>query len=520
MKPLMAVAMPAALLASLLAPSALAPSALAGDTAMTTLTMLVAGCNGCTITPINSRSDADVAYRGAPATVRKGVATMTVPTASTVGMYFDIRRGGKAWDSQRPGRVLIAVQYGGAPVGSRVTARQAKRARSGSPCWVGTSRPTLALEVRVETVKIPTLVLGNNDETSSRLVDTPLAWLVPTQPSLEPSWRPANGVLITDEQVDCEAEPRTGPIVGRAVGWARAGSWTDDLEVGPSGRFGYVVTAWNVQVLRLARARLVDTITGLRAGSIALARSGTRAYVPVRFGKRISVINTRTGRVTNRFDAPGEISSLAVTRDGSELYVPIAYRDTVAVMGARTGKVLARIPIPGNDFGYSIIMSLDGGRAYLSNGFGKVVVIDTAIRKVVNFTTLRDEGPGLSTVTGFAVTPDGERLLLASPERRAVVVLDSTTLREIARWRVRGRPHDVVVDPQGRRAYVSTNGIVPVDLATGEVLREIPVPRPTSPVDRLNVFRQRVNHLAISPDGRRLMAGTSENWTVVIAIVS
>ncbi|MHB8796004.1 MAG: YncE family protein [Candidatus Nanopelagicales bacterium] len=515
MKPLMAIAMPAAVLAGLLA-----PPAAAGDAAMTTITMLVADCNGCTVTALNSRSDADVGYRGAPARVRKGVATLTVPTASTVGMYFDIRRDGREWDSQRRGRVLIAVQYGGARVGGRVSAKQAKRARSGSPCWAGTTRPTLAIEVRVETVKIPVLVAGDDDEASPGLVDTPLAWLVPTQPSLGPSWRPASGVLITDEPVDCEAQPRTGPVVGRTVGWASAGSWTDDLAVGRNGRLGYVVTAWNVQVLRMARARLVGTITGLRAGSIVIAPSGTRAYVPVRFGKRISVINLRTGSVVDKFTAAGEISSLAVTRDGRELYVPIAYRDMVAVMGARTGKVLARIPIPGNDFGYSIIMSQDGRRAYLSNGFGKVVTIDTATRKVVNSTTLRDEGPGLSTVTGFAVTPDGARLLLASPERRAVVVLDSTSLREIGQWKVNGRPRDVVVDPRGTRAYVSTNGIVPVDLATGAMLREIPVPRPNSPLDRLDVFRQRVDQLAISPDGRHLMAGTSEDWTVVIKIVS
>jgi DNA-binding beta-propeller fold protein YncE len=372
----------------------------------------------------------------------------------------------------------------------------------------------------VETGQIPTTVRNGDGESVPGLVDTPLAWLVPTQPSLEPSWRPANGVLITDEPVDCEAQPRTGTVVGRTVGWARAGAWTDDLAVGSDGRFGFVVTAWNVQVLRMSRARVIDTVTGLRAGAIAVAPSGPRAYVPVRFGRKISVINTRTGRVIERFRAPGEISSLAVTRDGRELYVPIAYRDTVVVMGAQSGKVLARIPVPGNDLGYSIIMSTDGARAYLSNGFGKIVVIDTATRKVVNYRTIPDEGPGLTTVTGFAVTPDGGRLLLASPERRAILVLDTTRLREVARWAVRGRPHDVVVDPRGTRAYVATNGVVPIDLATGDVLREIPVPRPKSPVARLNVFRQRVNHLAISPDGRRLLAGTSENWTVEIRIVS
>lgn len=153
-----------------------APPAAAGDVAgRTTITMRVSDCEGCTIQPVLERIDADGVgdtYSGRTVTVRNGVAVMRVPTSATPGMSFRIN--GPRREDINAGPVIV-TQYKGFAPGTVVTPAQARRAQQASGCWVGTSAPTVTLEVRTMTVlmdKFPPDGPGKTRVTTG--------WLVPT----------------------------------------------------------------------------------------------------------------------------------------------------------------------------------------------------------------------------------------------------------------------------------------------------------------------------------------------------
>lgn len=148
----------------------------AGDApGTTTITMTVADCEGCTIQPALERIDADgkaATYSGTTVTVRNGVAVMRVPTSKTPGMSFRINGPRREDINAEP---VIVTQFKGYAPGTVVTPAQARRAKQASGCWVGTSAPSVALEVRTMRVLMPKFP---PDGPGRARVTT--GWLVPT----------------------------------------------------------------------------------------------------------------------------------------------------------------------------------------------------------------------------------------------------------------------------------------------------------------------------------------------------
>lgn len=153
-----------------------APPASGGDVGgSTTITMVVADCEGCTVQPVLERIDADgmsQSYSGATITVRNGTAILRVPTSKTPGMSFRI--DGPRREDINAGPVIV-TQYKGFPPGTVVTPAQARRAKQASGCWVGTSASNVTIEVRTMTVVMPKFP---PDGSGTTRVTT--GWLVPT----------------------------------------------------------------------------------------------------------------------------------------------------------------------------------------------------------------------------------------------------------------------------------------------------------------------------------------------------
>ena len=87
-------------------------------------------------------------------------------------------------------------------------------------------------------------------------------------------------------------------------------------------------------------------------------------------------------------------------------------------------------------------------------------------------------GTGEEKPVGIAVSPDGRRLYVALGAGHALVQLDATTLRELARVTIGRRPWGVALSPDGRVAFTAnglTDDISVVDTHTMKVVRSVKV---------------------------------------------
>jgi hypothetical protein len=172
-----------------------APPASAED--MTTVTITVTGCEGCTISSWLPVVTAD----GGPsdkAKVRNGVATLQIPTANTQGTSFQID---PVEDPYMDAVTLIVFQYKGAQPGERISKAQAMTYRRGSACWAGTAEATAQFRVRVRSVWGPAFDPMAKNPPKRAL--QPLAWVVPTQQSAAPYWPLFKGALQAQDTPVC-----------------------------------------------------------------------------------------------------------------------------------------------------------------------------------------------------------------------------------------------------------------------------------------------------------------------------
>lgn len=108
---------------------------------------------------------------------------------------------------------------------------------------------------------------------------------------------------------------------------------------------------------------------------------------------------------------------------------------------------------------------------------GSVAIIDTTTKKVTQTLTMQ----GTKRSNRLKFSPDGARVFVTDTDY-GLIVLDSSTRKEIKRIPIGTRMADVVITPDGTRAFVadaSSGAVAVVDLKTLEVIGRIltgPVP--------------------------------------------
>jgi YVTN family beta-propeller protein len=104
-----------------------------------------------------------------------------------------------------------------------------------------------------------------------------------------------------------------------------------------------------------------------------------------------------------------------------------------------------------------------------------VAVIDTAQNKVVG-TIPVPKGPH-----GLVITPDGRKVYVSSDGASTVSVIDTGGGRVIATIEVGANPHGLTISGDGRRVLAlgwGTNRVLVIDTATDRVITEVPVGQP------------------------------------------
>lgn len=150
---------------------------------------------------------------------------------------------------------------------------------------------------------------------------------------------------------------------------------------------------------------------------------------------------------------------------------------------------------PGTRGPMEILFSRDGERAYVAEfDTGDVAVVDVRRGAV----TARIPSGGREP-TALATLPDDRTLLVTNSASGSLAFLDMREGRLVTTLALPGMPWDVVVSPDGSRAFVSLNQldeVVAIDLAARRERGRVPT-------------GHRPRALALSQNGRRLVCGNA-----------
>ena len=167
---------------------------------------------------------------------------------------------------------------------------------------------------------------------------------------------------------------------------------------------------------------------------------------------------------------------IRLSPDGQQAYVANLKGGTVSVIDTASRKAVASIPVGRGPA--QVGFTGDGRLAFVSlSQEDRVAVIDPKTHEVVRKVPVGD-GP----IQLFA-TPDNQRLLVANQGSRknpgrTVSVIDLTSFKLTASIRTGRGAHGVVVDTDGRQAYVSNlydNTVTVIDLVAHKPVATVPV---------------------------------------------
>jgi YVTN family beta-propeller protein len=132
-----------------------------------------------------------------------------------------------------------------------------------------------------------------------------------------------------------------------------------------------------------------------------------------------------------------------------------------------------------------------------------VAVLDTATNMVVK-TIPVPPGPH-----GLVVTPDGRKVYVSSEGASTVSVIDAVTDSVVNSIDVGATPHGLAITPDGRQILVSafgTNRAVIIDATRDQIVGQVPVPQP--------------HNSAITPDGRTAYVASQEQGATALVILN
>jgi YVTN family beta-propeller protein len=240
-----------------------------------------------------------------------------------------------------------------------------------------------------------------------------------------------------------------------------------DSGVGRPGTDGQTM-----DVIDIASRRRVATIDFGRAERPHCPLFGTdgRLYVTTELTSTLTVIDPKTHAIVDRIPTgQPESHMLALTRDGTRAYTSNVGVGTVSAIDLKARRVAAVIPVSAR--AQRISLSVDDRWVFTADQTQpRLAVIETATNQVKHWVDL----PG--TAYGTAPTPDGRRLLITLPGVSGLGVLDLSSLRLERTLSVPRAPQEVLVQPDGRLAYVSCDAshqVAVVDLERWTIPRLI-----------------------------------------------
>jgi YVTN family beta-propeller protein len=236
---------------------------------------------------------------------------------------------------------------------------------------------------------------------------------------------------------------------------------------------------------------VVVLLGGCAGGTGSLsAAAAPKAYVGLFKDDAVAVVDTAQNKVLGTIAVPKGPHGLVVTPDARKVYVSSDGASTVSVIDTATDRVVASIDVGANPHGLAV--SGDGSRVLVSGwGSNRALIIDTVTDRVIG------EVPVAQPHNG-TLSRDGRTGWVASQQQgaTALVRLDLTAWKEVARVPLDKTPRGLELSPDGRRVLFTlagVNAIQVLDTATNRIAIQIPVG--ASP-----------HYAPFTPDGRSALA--------------
>ncbi len=223
----------------------------------------------------------------------------------------------------------------------------------------------------------------------------------------------------------------------------------------------YVSNQWSntISVIDLDNLTVINTLTtGDGPAGIALSADGGFLYVVDSYSSNLSVIDLNSGEEIRRLTTGNNPTGIQATPDGSKLLVTsrrsmgLPYNDTVAceitVVDDQKHMVIERMAIADAYMIENISFTPSGDLAFF-----------TLIRPKNNITTVQVDRGWMMT-HGFGV-------IEMKPEGRVIELLIDEPNQYFA------DPFDVIVDNDGKKAYISSSGVNYVSVINVDSIRNL-----------------------------------------------
>ena len=217
---------------------------------------------------------------------------------------------------------------------------------------------------------------------------------------------------------------------------------------------------------------------GKHPAHVVVTPDDRHAYVANGGENTVSVVDISARRVVETIAVGASPHGMRISPDGKQVWVANLKGGTVSVIDTQTRKQIAQIAVGKGPA--QVGFTPDGRLGFVSlSEENRVAVIDPASRKV-----MRKVSVGTVPIQIYA-TPDSRLLLVANQGTRkkpgsTVSIIDLETFKAVATVETGSGAHGVVVDRDGRHAFVTNtyaNTVSVLDIGARKVVATVQVGR-------------------------------------------
>ena len=258
---------------------------------------------------------------------------------------------------------------------------------------------------------------------------------------------------------------------------------------------------------------------GEQPHSVILSGNGQKAYVSNQWSDNVFVIDLAASKVIDTLKTGNGPAGLSLSRDGKSLYVVNSYASSISLIDLTTKEEQKRFPSGNNPTGTKL--SPDGKTLYITSRraiiapYGEPIkseltVIDENTKRVID----RKNVESAYMMENAAFTPSGDLAIVTMIRPKNLIPSIQVDLGWLMTYGIvvveqggKGRtiqllldepnacypdPFDIVITPDGKKAFVSHSGVNCISVINIDSIRSL-ITRSTP--ERLNIYP---NHLGVS----------------------
>ncbi len=258
----------------------------------------------------------------------------------------------------------------------------------------------------------------------------------------------------TDELMVVDTEKK------KVLGKINVGEHPHSVILDKSGQIAYVSNEWsdNVSVIDLGSSMVIDTIpTGNGPAGLALSSNGKILYTVNSFASDVSIINLSTKEELKRLTTGNNPTGAALSPDGKELYVT----SRRANLDSYGKTLISELTIINDSTQKSIKRNIES--AYLIENVAFTPKGDLAIMTLIR---PKNNIPSIQVEHGWMMT-HGIGIVEQKKDGRVVqLLLDEPNAYY-------SDPFDIVITPDGKKAFVSSSGADLISVISIDSIRTI-----------------------------------------------